>query len=311
MFADQAHLEHIRSRLWTGREFGQAAVMVGAGFSLNAQRVPGSQGRFLLWKELGEKLFDESFPIPVNESVAERHKREAQRIQSTAGNGPLRLAHQYDVAFGRHKLHELVLRSLPDRNYTPSQLHTLLLSLPWADVFTTNYDTLIERTRDTLYERQYDLVQTMDDIPGAAKPRIVKLHGSFPSHRPFILTEEDYRIYPRKFPGFVNLVQQSMMENAFCLLGFSGDDPNFLHWSGWVRDTLGSEAPSIYLCGLLDLSSAERHVLHRRNIIPVDLSPLFPRSVYVDSARRHYRALEWLLRSLTNGEPPDPNLWPR
>ena len=26
-------------------------------------------------------------------------------------------------------------------------------------------------------------------------PEIIKLHGSFPSHRPFIITEEDYRTY--------------------------------------------------------------------------------------------------------------------
>ena len=72
------------------------------------------------------------------------------------------------------------------------------------------------------------------------RPRIAKLHGSFPSNRPFIFTEEDYRTYPRRFAAFVNLVQQSMMENVFCLLGFSGDDPNFLYWTGWVRDHLGS-----------------------------------------------------------------------
>lgn len=38
------------------------------------------------------------------------------------------------------------------------------------------------------------------------------------------------------------MVQQSMMETVFLLVGFSGDDPNFLHWSGWVRDNLGGAA---------------------------------------------------------------------
>ncbi len=50
------------------------------------------------------------------------------------------------------------------------------------------------------------------------------------------------------------------MENALCLFGFSGNDPNFLHWIGWVRDNLGNSTPP-YTCGLLDLSSSERRYL--------------------------------------------------
>ena len=44
-------------------------------------------------------------------------------------------------------------------------------------------------------------------------PRIVKLHGTFPSLEPFIFTEEDFRSYPREFAPFVNLAQQVLLEN--------------------------------------------------------------------------------------------------
>ena len=81
-------------------------------------------------------------------------------------------------------------------------------------------------------------------------PRIVKLHGSLPSQFPLIVTEEDYRTYPTKFAPFVNTVQQAMMETVFCLIGFSGYDPNFLEWSGWVRDNLGASAPQILPGGI-------------------------------------------------------------
>ena len=89
-----------------------------------------------------------------------------------------------------------------------------------VDVFTTNYDTLLERAQVGVVDRKYDVVPTASDIVGRMKPRIVKLHGSFPSHRPFIITEEDYRTYPKRFAPFVNMVQQSIMENVFCLIGF-------------------------------------------------------------------------------------------
>ena len=140
---------------------------------------------------------------------------------------------------------------VPDLDYRPGGMHKRLLRLPWADVFSTNWDSLLERTCPDVFERSYEIVRTISDIPFAISPRIVKLHGSFPSHQPYIFTEEEYRTYPTKFAPFVNLVQQSMMETTFCLIGFSGDDPNFLHWSGWVRDNLGSNAPRIYLVGCL------------------------------------------------------------
>ncbi len=93
-----------------------------------------------------------------------------------------------------------------------------------------------------------------------------------------------------------------------CLFGFSGNDPNFLHWIGWVRDNLGNSTPPIYLCGLLDLSSSERRYLEEvRRITPVDLSPLF---FDYPLEARHAAALEWLLITLRDGAPPNLLEWP-
>lgn len=106
----------------------------------------------------------------------------------------------------------------------PGNMHRRLLQLPWRDVFTTNWDTLLERAGSSILERAYGILRNMDEIPLTASSRIVKLHGSFDGRFPLIFTEEDYRTYPNKFAPFVNTVQQAMMESVFCLLGFSGDD---------------------------------------------------------------------------------------
>ena len=100
------------------------------------------------------------------------------------------------------------------------------------------------------------------------------------------------------------------MENVLCLIGFSGDDPNFLKWTGWVRDNLGESRPFIYLCGLLDLSAPERLVLNEKKIIPIDLSPLIAPTECPDRDVRHSLALEWFLRNLEHGKPPAVNRWP-
>jgi len=163
--------------------------------------------------------------------------------------------------------------------------------LPWTDILTTNWDTLIERAALENLGQTYETVRCIGDIATTRAPRVVKLHGSLPSNRPFILSEEDYRTYPRVFAPFVNLVQQTLLENELCLLGFSGDDPNFLEWSGWVRDQLGASARRIHLVGALDLSPAHRKLLESRNISAIDLTPLV---VGLGKARHRAAATEFL-----------------
>ena len=212
----------------------------------------------------------------------------------------LKLAEQVQAAFGRPALDDLLRRAIPDRGYEPSPLHGQLLNLPWKDVFTTNYDTLLERARASVTLRHYDIVATGEDLLYANAPRIVKLHGSFPSG-PFVITEEDYRRYPNDHAPFVNTVRQSLLENTLCLIGFSGDDPNFLQWIGWIRDHFGQDtAPKIYLVGEFDaLTEADRKLLDRRGIVAVNLSAFSPNpgqalGAFLDYLKdRKTRAADW------------------
>ncbi|MBO8092559.1 MAG: SIR2 family protein [Prosthecochloris sp.] len=244
------YLNEIAERLWAER----AAVMVGAGFSKNAGN------GFPDWNQLGDLFYQKAHGVKPDPS-----KQKYLNV--------LRLAEEVQAAIGRPALENLLRSNIPDLNIEPSGLHVELLELPWVDVFTTNYDTLLERASAKVVTRRYEPVVNKEDIPYAIKPRIVKLHGSFPSERPFIITEEDYRRYPHDYAPFVNTVQQALLENTFCLIGFSGDDPNFLQWIGWIRDNLGKDkTQKIYLVGVFDLSSARLQLLAQRGIIVVDLS---------------------------------------
>lgn len=248
-------LKDISSRLWDGR----AAVLVGSGFSRNAQPTSSSSRKFPMWNDLGDLFYEKIY--------CEKNSGKYSNV--------LKLADEVDAAFGRSALDKIILDNIPDKEYEPSELHKQLLNLPWTDVFTTNYDTLLERTCIYIDSKKYDIVVNKSDLINAEKPRIIKLHGSFPSERPFIITEEDYRCYPKKFSPFVNTVQQSLIENTLCLIGFSGDDPNFLNWIGWIRDNLDDKnSPKIYLISLSDFNEAQKKLLEKRNIIIIDLSLL-------------------------------------
>ena len=197
----------------------------------------------------------------------------------------LKLAEEVEAAYGRTVLNQLIRDSLPDDEYAPSDLHEKLLNLGWKDVFTTNYDTLLERTLEKITDRHYSLILNKEDLIYSSDPRIIKLHGSFPSTLPFVITEEDYRQYPKKSAIFVNTVQQTLIENVLCLVGFSGDDPNFLQWIGWIRDNIGKDiASKIYLVGLFNFSTAQLNLLNSRNIVVLNMSKcpaVKPRDFYV------------------------------
>ncbi|MDL2419470.1 hypothetical protein ACTIGL_28695 (plasmid) [Bacillus shihchuchen] len=50
--------------------------------------------------------------------------------------------------YGRTSLDEILKEAIPDDNYEPDKIHHDLLKLPWSDVYTTNYDTLLERAKN-------------------------------------------------------------------------------------------------------------------------------------------------------------------
>ena len=156
-----------------------AAVMVGSGFSRNASP------DFPDWRQLGDRFY-------------KKLHGKTPRPDDNYLDVPT-LAHEVEAALGRPALDRILHDAIPDLACDPSPLHVQLLKLPWSDVFTTNYDTLLERARSSITSRRYEVVVNPEDLGHSTKPRIVKLHGSFPSDRPFIVTEEDYRRYPDKF----------------------------------------------------------------------------------------------------------------
>ena len=289
---DQSHLNKVRDSLWS-RSFAGASVMIGSGFSRNADKPRSEVDDLPLWGDITREIVKTLYPV----------------LEDPAIHDPLRLAQQYKSTFGRSDLHRLLGQLVRDRHFLPGETHCRLLKLPWRDVFTTNWDTLLERASREVPEPSYSVVEDMDQLPLVGQPRIVKLHGSFPSKFPLIVTEEDYRTYPTKFAPFVNTVQQAMMETIFCLIGFSGDDPNFLNWSGWVRDNLGEAAPKIYLAGLLKLLPHQRRTLEERGVVPIDLWH-HPKAKIWPEHLQHQYATQWILHTLEYGEPYDEKLWP-
>ena len=248
----ESHLYEIAKRL----ELGHASIMIGAGFSKNAS------SEFPLWEDLGIEFYKN-----LNDG---KLPKDSEHFLN-----PMKLAGQIEEGLGKNKLIEVLKSKIPDKKYAPSELHVKLLSLPWNDVFTTNYDTLLERASEQVVNYRYDIVKSKKELPYSQRPRIIKLHGCLKNVKDIVITDDDYLKYPEKQTAFVNTVLQSLTENTLCLLGFSGEDPNFLSWLNWIINNLGIQnSPKIYLVGKFDMPSPQEKWLKKRNIIVVNLNDL-------------------------------------
>ncbi|HAA45562.1 MAG: hypothetical protein XD36_1557 [Halomonas sp. 54_146] len=278
---DYAALKKLASALWQqDNSYHGAAIMVGAGFSRSAASTGDASKKLPLWNHFSKKLADEL---------------------GSGSTDPLRLAEEYCAYFGKQALHDLIKQEINDAAWAPGELHKSLLGLPWSEILTTNWDTLLERASSEVHRPIYSVVSKQEDLSSARSPRIVKLHGTIDVTKDLVFTQEDYRKYPQQYAAFVNFSRQVFIENELCLLGFSGDDPNFLQWAGWVRDHLTTHSRRIYLVGALGLNSAKRKYLESVNVAPIDLDDLV--TDYDERDVRHLEATKIFVQALQDLKP--------
>lgn len=233
----------------------KAAVMVGAGFSMNANT---EAFRMKTWNEIGGVF-------------ANYLNRDGEH--GGIKDSPIRLASIIEANFKKPILDGLILKALYNESMQPAKVHIDLLNLSWNDIFTVNYDTLLEKANAEIGNK-FRVIRTKEELIYSKSPRIVKLHGSFPSGTPFIMSEEDYRKYPMDHREFVNTVRQSLIENLFVLIGFSDNDPNFFQWMGWLLDVMGDLAMPAYMISVDNVEYLDRKFHNERNVEVVDLGKI-------------------------------------
>lgn len=129
-----------------------------------------------------------------------------------------------------------------------------------SKLYYLTYD--LKRVQTSIKQNDIELLKVKKEIEKCLKPvvhssdlaikrnrNIIKLHGSIRnefdtygfdndirSH--YVISREDYDLYPQKHEAFTQLMRISLLQESYCLIGFSGVDPNFLEWIKWVRDVL-------------------------------------------------------------------------
>jgi len=112
----------------------------------------------------------------------------------------------------------------------PTRSHELLASLPVSELWTTNYDDLIERAKPdaVILARESDVISSRNN----GGPRVIKMHGGMlweggrESFAEPVLTRGDFESYEVKRPRTWALLRSTFLTKSMLFLGFSFDDPN-------------------------------------------------------------------------------------
>ncbi|MCI1721232.1 MAG: SIR2 family protein, partial [Bacteroidales bacterium] len=128
-----------------------------------------------------------------------------------------------------------------------------------------------------------------------------------------LLSKEDYESYPKNHEAFVNLMKIALLKGSFCLIGFSGDDPNFLEWINWVKDILdknfetSKNSKRIYYIYPSDtvLEEDKKLLFENHYITPICLADIYPEQQEIKQQIKSF------LTALANCTDKIENVWNR
>ncbi len=228
---DAADAETLANWVDAARDRG-AVLFVGAGWTRNADPA---------LRPYDTQVHDEPLPLLWGQLVAEIHSELAHDIGKDGNTDPLWLAELHRQRFGDDALMRLLRRAVPNERLSPGALHHALRAVRWRAILTGNYDTLLEKTFEP-FQRVRACIDDADLVRSAERDTVelIHLHGVIDRPDTIVLALEDYRRYPQERPGMLAKVRQLFLQHPVLFVGFGVTDPNFMQWSGWLSDVVGT-----------------------------------------------------------------------
>ena len=141
------------------------------------------------------------------------------------------LAEYYVRDNQRTKITETIKTFFADKNGDVQEVHKIIASLPINSIWTTNYDTLIERAFDSLKITSTIITddKSYRNIDRTAKVKIHKIHGSIKDSDKCIIARSDYEKFYQTHNIVLSELKGEMCSNSFLFLGYSFSDTDIQH----------------------------------------------------------------------------------
>ena len=160
------------------------------------------------------------------------------------------LAQYYIRVKQRTQITETIKEFFSDNNGSVQNVHRIIASLPLNAVWTTNYDTLIERAYEN--EGVSTTIITDDDsyrnINRTAKIKIHKIHGTVKEAGKCIIARQDYDLFPQTHDIVLSELKGEMCSNSFLFLGYSFSDTDIQHILTKIRLEYENKHPQRHFC---------------------------------------------------------------
>jgi hypothetical protein len=147
----------------------------------------------------------------------------------------------------RTSLTRLIVDHFPPKSDAPEPFR-ILARLPVRHVWTTNYDTLAEVA--WAHERKVLDVKSRNGDLGVDKPwahaALYKMHGSVDHPSEVVIAKDDYELYRRVRPGFLQVLTGQLVSKQMLFLGFSFMDPNIAYLFASIREAFQENGPEHY-----------------------------------------------------------------
>jgi hypothetical protein len=195
-----------------------ATIFVGAGVSIGA----GYPSWKTLLHEIGEELGVSSADVSDLAALAQWHIRRSS---------------------GATKIRQVIRNEIGVEHPVPSALE-VVSRFPIRHIWTTNYDTLIERAFSAL-RRPLDVISSAADLslkPRAGAVRLYKMHGTVSQLKDVVISTDDYELFRTKRGAYMPLLQAHLSSLSVLFLGLSFTDPNIRHVLSLIRESF-TEAP--------------------------------------------------------------------
>lgn len=171
----------------------------------------------------------------------------------------INLAQYYFNDKKRTKINEIIKDSFSNKKANITETHKLIAALPLDDIWTTNYDTLLERSFEH-YGTENTVItddSSYRDIDRYAKVKIFKMHGTVEKASECIITRDDYENYPKHHDIVLAQLKSELCFKSFLFLGYSFSDTDIRFVFEQIRKCYDEDNPQRHYCIMKSLDKKD------------------------------------------------------
>ncbi len=141
---------------------------------------------------------------------------------------------------GEAKLKAALRNALDSSRVLIAPAHTVLARLPWAEVWTTNYDDILERALHAKVVNGNADHSLIANYTRQKTPFVLHLHGTV--NDPHTLGKRSYEQWPKNNEKLISHLRNTLLNGRTALfVGYGMGDPNLDSEFGWLRNVTNND----------------------------------------------------------------------